>query len=259
MKLLCDNAGRLPGDAAVLGSLLFPTWPVKATTMAGFLRELVRCNLIFHYKRGPASFVEIADHGATQRLAGNMTAASDFPAPPREMIERWEDRTGRQWQEVRKYGSNDVRTTSERNSNEVGTSSNDVRLKRSRRGQGQESEEKGREFDATKTVPASLPASNGAAKLTFGELTAKDDSDTRIHKLTAGQFDTSVGFRGYKDEGKFRELIERVARDWNDSEANQSNAREFMAHVLNSVQAAGFNAPAGWVKGLGELRRASQK
>ncbi len=252
MKLLCDNAGRLPGDSAVLGSLLFPTWPVKAATMAAFLRDLVRCNLIFHYKRGPASFVEIADHGASQRLAGNMTAASDFPAPPRELIEKWEARTGRQWQEIRKYGSNNVRTASEHNSNEVGTGSNDVRLKRSRRGQGQGSEGERGEFDGAQTAPARI-------SVTFKELTVDNDAEQRIFKFTAGAFDSAIGFKGgYKHEAEFREIIERVQIEHGEVEATRANAIDFMSHVVNTATMAGFDAPAGWIRGLNELRRAAK-
>src|ERR1700687_3443520 len=112
------------------------------------------------------------------------------------------------------------------------------------------------EYDCTNGVPASLPLSAGAAKHTFGEFTAKDDISTRMHKFTAGTFDSAIGLRGYDHEREFVEIFERVATEWKNSEVNRSNAIEFMAHLMNSASAKGFDVPPGWVKGLSELRRA---
>lgn len=128
MKLTVDNLGRMPGDAAMVAGLLYPSNPPPAAQMAKVLAELDRAGLVLWYRSGPVRFVQVPDTGSTQKIIGHMATSSEYPAPPDELLSKWQKKTGLAWQAVRVTrdfkgkGSNGVRTASEPSSNGVSLS-----------------------------------------------------------------------------------------------------------------------------------------
>lgn len=131
-KVTVDNLGRMPGEPAMVAGLLYPVSSPPATRTAKALRALDHAGLILWYRFGPQRFICIPDTGATQKIVGHMATTSEYPAPPKELISRWERKTGLTWQPVRvasepkDKGSNGVRTPSEPSSNGVSSRSNGV-------------------------------------------------------------------------------------------------------------------------------------
>jgi hypothetical protein len=123
MKLIADNLGRLPGSEGMVGGLLYPAGAPAPSAMKSALKDLERADLIFRYQVGAAFFIEICDTGLTQHLIGNMARRSEYPAPPKKMIEAWQRRTGLQWRAIcdSQTRTNVVQTASEPSANGVRT------------------------------------------------------------------------------------------------------------------------------------------
>jgi hypothetical protein len=105
-KLVCDNLGRIPANPGMLAGILFPSNAPKAAKMYQIVEAWSRAGLVFHYQVGSRWFVEVCDNGATSRLVGNMSGQSEYPAPPRELVDSWVKEFGSDWKPIGRSGAN---------------------------------------------------------------------------------------------------------------------------------------------------------
>lgn len=87
-----DNLGRLEGDPDVIKGMVFPK--LKVVTEAkveAWLQALHAQGLLFGYTVNGTRYLQFPEDAREeyQKLVGNMTEASDFPAPPEKDYDAW--------------------------------------------------------------------------------------------------------------------------------------------------------------------------
>jgi len=252
-KLVCDNLGRLPGNSATIAGLLYPANPPASKAMAAVISSWVGAGLVFHYQRGPFWYIEITDTGSTQRLVGHMTERSEFPAPPKQMIENWEREFAREWLPIgRKRDKSD--TSSEQRKDEVHTSS---KPSISGLGHGLGREELGREEQGQIAADAADP--DCLTPFEDDDLDQFDLHDPRIQEVLDRAFgllgfDRKTGF-GKKTFPDFEKVVLLVRKIWtNELPKNRVDAVNFMTEVLDECEVRKIRYPEGWLKILSGLR-----
>jgi hypothetical protein len=91
-----DNLGRMDGEPYQVRGLIFPFEAgVTDAKITAWMQELHDAALIVWYRSGRLRYVWLPKHTAHQRLAGNMKAESDFPAPSPADVHSWEQRNER--------------------------------------------------------------------------------------------------------------------------------------------------------------------
>jgi hypothetical protein len=268
MKILADNLGRLPGNAAVLANYLFPNLPVKPALMGRFIAELSKFDLIFCYKRGKELFIEIADNGETQKLQGHMTENSDFPPPPADLIRRWEERTGRKWKRISRSSGKEsipstdaVHTTFAPSADMVGTASRPrnehVSLKRSevKGSEAKRSEEMSDGATAAPPVSTALTEPKSLTENSFKTLMQGDPHNLskRLKVFTDGRFEPAL-MREYEYQTDFYEIFNEVYKRNEELPATRANVIQFMAEVMNEGKTRALAMPKGWYPILKTLR-----
>lgn len=249
-KLVADNLGRLPGDPATLAGTLYPACPPKASEMARVIQDWIRAGLVFRYGNGRLRFLEIADNGLTQRLVGNMTGRSEFPAPPEKMIRRWEKKAGLAWQPVKRAISD-----SQNCSDAVHTQSERVSLKGREGKRGEQGQEGSTEGDGND--PAGRPFRPPEKDLTSPRASDERPSNTEeLFKMaTGGRFDPERGLAGYDKRGSFINAVMATLENLGRPKTAAAVER-FMTEVVDLCnEEQGFKVPSGWMKVLGDLRR----
>jgi hypothetical protein len=268
MKLLADNQGRLPGNPAVLGNYLFPSLPVKPLAMSRFIAELSKFDLIFCYKRGKELFIEIADNGETQKLQGHMTENSDFPPPPADLIQRWEERTGRKWKRISRSSGKEsipstdaVHTTFAPSTDMIGTASRPrnehVSLKRSEV-KGSEAKRGEEMFDGATPAPPVSTSVTEAKSLTENSFKALMQGDPhslakRLKVFTGERFEPAL-MREYEFTTDFYEIFNEACKRNEDLPATRANVIHVMAEVMNEGKSKALGMPKGWYPVLKALR-----
>jgi len=77
----CDNLGRMDGDPDVVRGTVVPTLSVRRTNVVLWLSEMQELGLIQWYEVEGLWYIQVAGWDDHQRIGGNMSKDSDFPAP----------------------------------------------------------------------------------------------------------------------------------------------------------------------------------